>query len=407
MARKEPPIVGLDVGSSKTCALMCYPSETGKLEMVGVGVAESKGWRKGVIVNLDAAVLSIKKAVELAETAAGVPTDTAYVGVGGSHIRGVNSRGAAMVSNRGYGVGRDDIRNAIRAAQGVALPPDRELLHVLPQEFLLDSQDGIRDPMGMVGARLEANVHLITASNLAWQNLVTAINRVGIEVPDSGTVYEGLASAEACLPADERELGVALIDLGAGSSEVIVYSHGTARHTASIPIGGDHFTNDIAVGLRTPIPEAEKMKRVWGRRDGAKRTGDALEVPSVGERPSRIVSYSKLHEIIEPRALELVELIQAELERSGCAKQLGAGLVLAGGGAKLGGFAPLIEQVLAMPVRIGRPAGIENMGDVLPDPAFTAVVGLVAFGKKMRLLRDNRNRGLVGKLWDVLRGPGA
>ncbi len=407
MARREPPIVGLDVGSSKTCALMCYPSETGKLEMAGVGVAESKGWRKGVIVNIDAAVLSIKKAVELAENAAAVPTDTAYVGVGGSHIRGVNSRGAAVVSNRGYGVAREDIRNAVRAAQGVALPPDRELLHVLPQEFLLDSQDGIRDPLGMVGSKLEANVHLITASNLAWQNLVTAINRAGIEVPDSGTVYEALASAESCLAADERELGVALIDLGAGSSDMIIYGHGTVRHSGSIPIGGDHFTNDIAVGLRTPIPEAEKMKRAWGRRDSGRGRGDALEVPSVGERPSRVVSYSKLHEIIEPRALELIELIQAELERSGCAKQLGAGIVLSGGGAKLGGLAALAEQVLAMPVRIGRPGGIENMGDVLPDPAFTSVVGLVAFGKRMRLLRDSRSKGLVGKLWGALRGPAA
>jgi cell division protein FtsA len=407
LARKEPPIVGLDVGSSKTCALMCYPSETGKLEMVGVGVSESKGWRKGVIVNLDAAVLAIKKAVDLAETAAGVPSDSAYVAVGGSHIRGVNSRGSAVVANRGQGVGREDIRNAIRAAQGVALPPDRELLHVLPQGFLLDSQDGIRDPMGMVGSRLEANVHLITASNLPWQNLVTAINRAGIEVPDSGTVFEALASAESCLAADERELGVALIDLGAGSSDLIVYSHGTVRHTASIPIGGDHFTNDIAVGLRTPIPEAEKMKRAWGRQDAAKAGAQALEVPSVGERPARLVTYSKLHEIIEPRALELVELIQAELERSGFDKQLGAGVVMAGGGSKLGGFAPLAEQILGLPVRIARPRGIDNMGDVLPDPAFAAVVGLVAYGKRMRLLRDSRGKGLVGKLWGALRGPGA
>jgi len=406
LARKEQALIGLDVGSNKTCALVCFLTDAGKLEVSGLGVAESRGWRKGMIVNLDAAVLAIKKAVEAAEAAAGIPVDMAYVGVGGSHIRGINSQGAVTVANRGHGVTREEIRQVIRTAQGITLPPDRELLHVLPQEFLLDSQDGIRDPLGMVGSRLEANVHLVTASTLAWQNVVTVVNRAGVEIPDSGTVFEPLACADACLTTDERELGVALIDLGAGSSDLIVYQHGSVRHTASIPIGGDHFTNDIAVGLRTPIPEAEKIKRLWGKQDSGIPESAALEVSSVGERPARIVSYARLREIIEPRATELLELIQIELNRADRETQLGAGLVLTGGGAKLGGLVAAAEQLLGLPVRVGYPMNMEGSGEVLPDPSYATVVGLVAYGKRMQLLRDQRNKGLMGKLWGALRGPG-
>jgi len=408
VAPRDRYIVGLDIGSNKTCVLVCQPApDSGKLEVAGLGVAESKGWRKGVIVNLDAAVLAIKKAVEAAEAAAGVPVDSAYVGVAGVHIRGVNSRGAVVlgkVPKATREVTREDIRRVIQTAQSITLPPDRGLVHVLPQEFLLDSQDGIRDPLGMLGARLEVNVHMVTASATATQNIVTAANRAGIVIQD--TVFESLASAEACLTADERELGVALVDVGGGSSDLIVYHQGTVRHTAVIPLGGEHFTNDIAVGLRTPIPEAEKMKRLWGERDPAKPGGDVIEVPSVGERPARAVSYATLREIIEPRAVELLELLQAELVRSGFEKQLGAGVVLAGGGAKLGGLAALGEQTLGLPVRLGRPRGLLKMGDVLPDPAFATVVGLVAYGNRMRLLHGARAKGWAGKLWSVLRGKG-
>jgi cell division protein FtsA len=406
LAHKEQALVGLDLGNSKTCVMVCYPTDTGKLEVVGLGIAESKGWHKGLIVNLDAAVLSIKKAVEAAESASGVPVDLAYVGVGGSHIRGVNARGGVTIANRGHGVGREDIRQVIRAAQSIAIPADRELLHVLPQEFLLDSQDGIRDPVGMVGKHLEANVHVVTASTLAWQNIVTAVNRAGIEIPESGTVFEPLAAAETCLTTDDRELGVVLVDLGAGSSDLIIYQHGSVRLTASIPVGGEHFTNDIAVGLRTPVPEAEKIKRLWRRQDSGMGESSALEVPSVGERPARIVNYSRLREIIEPRAIELLELIKGEIHQVDSEKQLGAGIVLTGGGAKLGGFAALAESVLEMPVRVGHPMNMESSDDVVPDPAYATVTGLVAYGKRMRLLQDRQNKGLMGKLWGVLRGPG-
>ncbi len=407
VARKERYIVGLDLGSNKTCALISRPDEKGKLEVAGLGAAESKGWRKGVIVNLDLAVLSIKRAVEAAEATAGIAVDSAYVGVAGTHVRGVNSRGVVSLARPNQAASEvtpDDMRRVIEAAQNVSLPPDRALLHVLRQQFLLDSQDGIRDPVGMIGSRLEACVHLVTVSATATQNVVTAVNRAGIVVMD--TVYEPLACAEACLSADERELGVALVDIGSGSTDLIVYQQGAVRHTASIAVGGDHFTNDIAVGLRTPTPEAEKMKRAWGERDPKKPYEPVLEVPGVGERPPRVVSYSMLREIIEPRATELVELVQAELEHSGYHKQLGAGVVIAGGGAKLGGLAGLAEQTLGLPVRLGHPSGLENMGEFLPDPAFTTLVGLVAYGNRHSMLRGTKEKSWFGKLWSVFRGQG-
>ncbi len=405
MSYKGPYIIGLDMGSVKTCALICHPGEIGKLHVAGLGVAESRGWRKGVIANLDLAVLALNKAVEAAESAAGVPIDSAYVGVAGSHIHGVNSRGASTLG-KGAGaqreVTRDDVQNAIQMAQGIMLPEDRQMLHVLPQEFLVDSQDGIRDPLGMVGGRLEVNVHIVTASATASQNVVTAVNRAGIVVLD--TVFEGLASSDACLGADDRELGVALVDIGGGSTELVVFHQGTVRHTAVIPVGGEHFTNDIAVGLRTPIPEAEKMKKAWGERDPAKPAETLVEVQGVGDRPSRVVSYAMLSEIIEPRACELIELVEAELTRSGCDKQLGAGLVLAGGGAKLGGLAPLAEQMLGLPVRIGSPAGLDNMAETICDPSFATVVGLVGYGNRLRVLHDTQDGSWLGKVWRTLRG---
>lgn len=409
MGRKDYNVVGLDVGSHKTCALVCLPGDDGKLEAAGVGVAESKGWRKGLIVNLDACVLAIKKAVETAETAAGISVDNAYVGVGGAHIKGVNSRGGLNLGKspgRTREVKREDVSKVIQTAQSVTLPPDRERFYVEQQEYLLDSQDGIHSPVGMVGARLEVNVHLITASATAYQNIVTAVNLAGIKVPDSGIVFEPLAAALACLTPDERELGVALVDIGGGSTDLIVYHQRKVRHTAAIPVGGDHFTNDIAVGLRTPIPEAEKMKCAWGERHSSKTSGNLLEVPSVGERPTRDVNYTMLSDILLPRAGELLELIQVEIERSGFAHQLGAGVVLVGGGAKLGGLAAMAEQTLGLPVRLGEPKGLGKMTDALRDPASATVVGLIAYGNWMRLRRDSQEKSWTGKLWGAVRGKG-
>jgi cell division protein FtsA len=271
-----------------------------------------------------------------------------------------------------------------------------------PQDYVLDSQEGIRNPVGMSGARLEANVHLITGSSTALRNVVTAANLAGIKVLD--TVYEPFASAAACLTADERELGVALVDIGGGSTDMIVYSQGSVRHTASIPVGGEHFTNDIAVGLRTTIPEAERVKRSWAEREFDNTPGGALEVPSVGERPARVVSYAILDEIIQPRTLELLELIHDELERSGQIRQLGAGLILVGGGAMQGGLVSLAEQTLGLPVRLGRCTGLENMGESLAGPEYATLIGLVVYGNRRRLLRDSKETGLMAKLWQALRG---
>jgi cell division protein FtsA len=404
LAHKDRYIFGLDLGTSKTCALACQRASEGKLEVAGLGVAESRGWRKGVIVNLDSVVMAIKKAVEVAESEAKVSFEWAYVGVGGAHIKGMNSRGALALGPQSREVTLEDKVRAFQNAKSVSLPEDRELIDALRQEYLLDSQNDIRDPLGMSGKTLEVNVHLITASTTAWQNIVTAANRSGIKVPDSGTVFEPLAASWSCLTEDERELGVALVDIGGGSSELIVFFEGAVRHSAVIPIGGEHFSNDIAVGLRTPIPEAEKMKRLWGERDPVQSGDPVIEVPSVGERPSRVVSYSMLSSIIEPRACELIEMLHAELGRAGLLKQLGAGIVLTGGGAKLGGLTTMAEQALGRPVRLGLPTGLENMGEVLPDPAFAAVVGLVTYGHRMQLMRDSNDKGLMGKLWGALRG---
>ncbi len=406
MARKNNFIVGLDLGSTKTCALVCKPNSEGKLEVAGLGVAESKGWRKGMIVNLDLTSLAVKKALEAAEAAAGVSIDSAYVGVAGAHIKGVNSQGAITLGNSPTApreVERDDMRRVSQTAQGITLAEDRQLLEVLPQEFLLDGQGGIRDPVGMVGARLEVNAHLVTASITAHQNVVTAANHAGVEVLN--TVFEPLADSGACLTADERELGVALVDIGGGTTDLIVFHGGVVRHTAVIPVGGEHFTNDIAVGLRTPIPEAEKMKKAWGERDLSKLADTMVEVPSVGERPSRVVTYATLSEIIEPRAGELLEIIQAEIARSGYEKQLGAGVVLTGGGAKLGGLMALAEPIFGTPPRLAIPTGLEEMGETLPDPAFATVVGLAIYGYRQRLLRDaTEPTGLWGRLWSSMRG---
>lgn len=390
MARKLPYVAGLDLGDSKTCVVVCGADDRNKLHLLGVGAAESRGWRRGAINDFDSAVLAIKKAVEAAEDAAGFSIDTVYTGVGGLELKGVNSTGAISLGAHGRQVAPDDIRRVFEVAQGIPLPADRRLLHAERQEYLLDSQNGIRNPIGMVGTRLEVNVHLVTASTIAHENLVTAVNRAGIEVRD--TVLEPLAAAEACLGPDERELGVGLLDIGRGSSEFVIYHEGSLRHTAAIPVGGEFFTNDVAVGLRTPVPEAERLKLSWTD-SRSSESEDSFEVPSVGGRPPRVVNTGMLGEILEPREEELVELVQAELARAHFDRALGAGLVLVGGGAKLAGLAAMAERALEMPVRLGEPSGIEDLGDPLLDPAYAAVVGLVLYGNRQRALDGARQPG--------------
>ncbi len=403
MTKKERHIVALDIGSTKTCALIGEMDDDGGVKFAALGAAESKGWRKGQIVNLDLAVSSIRRAVEEAESITSVPVESALIGVAGVHVRGVNSRGGMTIGARPRDVQRDDVRRAIEAARGIQLPEDREVLHVLPQEFFLDSHDNIRDAIGMVGQRLEANVHIVTASGSATQNIVTAVNRAGVRVDD--TVLEPLASAEASLTQDERELGSCLLDIGGGTTELIAFSGGVVRHTAAIPVGGDHFTNDLAVGLRTPIPEAEKIKREYACVERSLVTSDdPIEIASVGDRPPRTVYSRMLADIAEPRAQELLMLVRDELRRGGVEKQIPAGLVLTGGGAQLRGLCELAEKIFNLPVRVAIPRGLAGMTEEVSRPEYATAVGLVLYGARTRRSSGARPNGWVGKLKSMFAG---
>ncbi|HXX18959.1 MAG TPA: cell division protein FtsA [Candidatus Acidoferrum sp.] len=403
MTKKERHIVALDIGSTKTCALVGEMEDDGGVKFAALGAAESKGWRKGQIVNLDLAVSSIRRAVEEAETVVGVPVESAVIGVAGGHVRGVNSRGGITVGAKPRDIQKEDVRRAIEAARGVTLPEDREVLHVLPQEFFLDGHDNIRDAIGMVGQRLEANVHIVTASGIATQNIVTAVNRAGVRVDD--TVLEPFASAEACLTQDERELGACLLDIGGGTTELIAYAGGVVRHTAAIPVGGDHFTNDLAVGLRTPIPEAEKIKREHAQACRELLTQDgAIEIASVGDRPPRTIFARMVAEIVEPRAQELLMLIQDELRRAGLESQIPAGIVLTGGGSRLRGLPELAERVFNLPVRVAVPRGLAEMSEEVSQPEYATAVGLVLYGARTRRVAGARPTGFMGKLKSMFAG---
>lgn len=402
MSKKDKYLVGLDVGSSKTCALIAEVAGE-QVKFLALGAAESKGLRKGLIVNLDSTVSSIRRAIEEAESVANVPVESAVIGVAGSHVRGVNSRGGVTLGHRPRDIERDDVRHAVDAARNVTLPEDREVLHVLPHEFLVDAQDGIRDPIGMIGQRLEANVHIVTSSAAATQNLVTASNRAGLLIND--TVLEPLASAESSLTQDERDLGCCLLDIGGGTTEWIVYGGGAVRHTGSVPIGGDHFTNDLAVGLRTPIPEAEKIKRLHGcAMSSMLKENGAIEIASVGERPPRTIFASMLTDIIEPRAMEFLALIRDDLQRAGLDGQIPAGFVLAGGGSRLHGLLDLAEQSFHLPVRIAEPKGLVDLPEQVAQPEYATVVGLVLYGAKARRNVPQRSGNLVSKLKAMFAG---
>ncbi len=404
MTQPEHYLAALDLGSSKVSAILCEGDEAGQVQLRGLGVAESKGFRKGVLVSLEAAVGAIRQAVEAAETQAGVSLENALIGVSGSHIKGLNSHGGIVLGHRPRTVTLEDVRRAIEAARGVNLPEGREVLHVLPQEFFLDQQEGLRDPVGMLGRKLEVNVHIVTSDALATQNLVGAVNHAGVLVAD--TVLEPLASAEACLSADERELGVLVVDIGGGTTDWMVVAQNAPRATGVVPVGGEHFTQDIAVGLRTPLWEAERLKRVYGCA-GRRwlREESLLEVTG-----GRVVSRRALAEIIEARAAELLALVRADLLRSGNERPLGGGVVLTGGGAQLESLAELAEQIFQMPARVGKPSGILGLTTQtgaphpLKDPAFATLAGLVLHGNRIRQLQ-RRPAGMLGRLKNLWTRP--
>jgi len=402
LSKKDKYLVGLDIGSTKTCVLIAELADE-QVKFLALGAAESKGLRKGAIVNLDSTVSSIRRSVEEAEGVSGVPVESALIGVAGAHVRGLNSRAGVTLGNRARDIEREDVRHAIDAARNINLPDDREVLHVLPHEFIVDAHDGIRDAIGMVGQRLEANVHVVTSSVIATQNLVTAANRAGILISD--TVLEPLASAESCLTQDERDLGACLLDIGGGTTELIAYAGGLVRHTGAIPVGGDHFTNDLAVGLRTPIPEAERIKRHHGCASASLLTEDtAIEIASVGDRPPRTIFARSLTDIIEPRAQEFLSLIRDETRRAGLDKQIPAGFVLAGGGARLNGLVEMMEQAFHVPVRIAEPRGLADMPEQVSQPEYATVIGLVLYGAKARRAQTQRNGNFVAKLKAMFAG---
>jgi len=402
LAKKDKYLVGLDIGSTKTSVLIAEV-EGELVKFLALGAAESKGLRKGLIVNLDSTVSSIRRAVEEAESVANVPVEEALIGVAGGHVRGVNSCGGITLGQRPRDIEREDVRRAVDAARNISLPDDREVLHVLPHEFMVDAQDGIRDAVGMVGQRLEVNVHLVTSSVAATQNLVTAANKAGILISD--TVLEPLASAESCLTQDERDLGCCLLDIGGGTTELIVFGGGVVRHTSAVAIGGDHFTNDLAVGLRTPTPEAERIKRRHGCAASAFMKEDgAIEIASVGDRPPRTIFAHMLTDIIEPRAMELLSLIRDDLQRAGLDGQIPAGFVLAGGGARLNALEELAEESFRLPMRVAEPKGLADLPEQVAQPEYATVVGLVLCGAKARRSAPTRGGNLVSKLKAMFAG---
>ena len=394
--RNVKTVTVLDSGSAKTVALICEVADSG-LRYRGHAVVESRGSRKGNIVELDKAVQSIQKAVEEAEKIAECPVGNAVVGVGGSHIKGLTSRGGVSLGSRAREVARDDIRLAVEKARSVNLPPDREVLHLLPQEFILDDQAGVRDPAGMMGRRLEVNLTIVTAASSATQNVVTAANRAGLHVDN--IVYEGLMSADAILRPDEKELGVCLADIGAGSTDLIVYFEGMVAHAGVVPVGGDHFTNDVSVGLRTPLVAAEKIKKTFGHTLSREvPESNEIEVPAVGDRPSRLMPQRFLAEILEPRAVELCELMRDHLQQAGVLDLCAAGLVLTGGGSRLNGMDKICEEVLKRPVRLASPASIAKMPAQLAEPEFSTVVGLAMYAHRTTAAKVTEIEGIGSRL---------
>jgi len=357
--------------------------DDGRCDIVGIGMAESRGIKRGVVVNLEAAVDSIKKAVEEAELMAGVEIDTVHLALSGPHVKGFNSRGVIAVAGKNREITRDDVRRAIEAAKAVTLPAGREILHVLPQDFVVDEQDGIGAPVGMMGARLEVNVHIVTGAASSTQNIVSCVNRAGVTVVD--TVIEQLAAAEAVLTPDEKELGVALVDIGGGTADLAIFERGSLWHTGVVAVGGEHFTNDIAVGLRTPIPDAEKLKRKSGCALSAMvDEKDTIEVASVGGRKPRLMARRILSEILQPRAEEIFHLVWDEIRRAGYEKSLNSGIVLTGGAAILEGMPEIAEQIFDLPIRRGHPAGVGGLADHVTSPVFATPVGLALYAHRNR-----------------------
>ena len=375
--QEKRTIVGLDIGTSKVLALVAELNQDGSIEVVGLGSHSSKGMKKGVVVNIESTVQSIQRAIEEAELMAGNQINSVFVGIAGSHIRSLNSHG--IVAIKDHEVMSADLERVIEAAQAVAIPADQRVLHVLPQQYLIDNQEGIREPLGMSGVRLEAKVHLVTCAVNAVQNIEKCIRRCGLEVEN--VILEQLASSYAVLTEDERDLGVCLVDIGGGTTDVAIFVEGSIEHTGVIPIAGDQVTNDIAMALRTPTQHAEDIKIRYAcalaQLAGAE---ERIKVPSVGDRPPRDLSRQALAEVVEPRYDELFTLVQAEIRRSGLEDLIPAGIVLTGGTSRMEGAVELAEEIFHMPVRVGYPQSISGLKDILRNPIYSTGVGLLHYG---------------------------
>ena len=386
MAKDSSLVVGLDIGTTKVCAIVAEIGTEGAVDIVGIGNSPSRGLRKGVVVDIDATVDSVRRAVEDAELMAGVEIRQAFVGIAGGHIKGINSRGVIAITGKNREVTRQDVERVIDAAKAVALPVDREVIHILPQEFIIDDQGGIKEPVGMCGTRLEAEVHIVTGAVASAQNIIKCVNKAGLEVQD--IVLQQLASSEACLTPEEKELGCVLIDIGGGTTDIAVFVDGSIYHTAVLAVGGDMLTNDIAIGLRTPRHEAESIKRKYGCAMPAMvKPEEKVEVPSVGGRRPRTLTRQTLCEIVQPRLEELLSLVDREVRRAGYHGRVNGGVVVTGGSSIMEGVPELAEQVFDMPVRRGVPRGVGGLTDVISNPMFATGVGLGIYGAAHRTRR--------------------
>jgi cell division protein FtsA len=381
MARKSDRdvLVGLDIGTSKVVAMVGEVTTDGSIEIIGLGSQASRGLKKGVVVNIESTVQSIQRAVEEAELMADCEINNIYAGIAGSHVRSLNSHGVVAIRDRE--VTHADVEHVIDAAKAVAIPADQRILHVLPQEFIIDGQEGIRDPIGMSGVRLEAKVHIVTGADSAAQNIIKCVQRCGLTVED--VVLEQLASSFAVLTEDEKELGVCLVDVGGGTTDIAVFGNGAIRHTAVIPIAGDQVTNDIAVSMRTPTQYAEDIKiRYACALSQLANPDESIEVPSVGDRPARRLARQTLAEVVEPRYEELFNLIREELRRSGFEETIAAGIVLTGGSARMEGAIELAEEIFHVPVRLGLPGQVKGLSDVVRNPIYSTSVGLLLYARE-------------------------
>lgn len=404
MAKKpnKDLIVGIDIGTSKVVTLVGELSADGQLTVIGFGSHRSQGLKRGVVVNIESTVQSIQRSVEDAELMAGCEIYSAFTGIAGSHIRSINSHG--IVAIRDNEVSHSDVERVIDAAKAIAIPADQRILHVLPQEFIIDSQDSIREPIGMSGVRLEAKVHIVTGAVSAAQNIVKCMKRCGLATSD--IVLEQFASSQSILSEDEKELGVCMIDIGGGTSDIAVFTEGAIRHTAVIPIAGDQVTNDIAIALRTPTRNAEEIKINSGcALQDLVDTNEMIEIPMIGDRAARKIPRRMLAEVVEARYEELFMLALNELRRSGLEHRLAAGIVLTGGASKIEGAQVLAERVFRIPVRIGRPQNISGLTDIIDNPIYATGVGLLVYGHKQRLSQRevSMNQPSMKGLWSRMR----